>query len=258
MSRNCQIDGCSGKREKRGMCSKHYWRWRIKGDPLAEPTPPIASLAEAAQRYIAKCTWVGDCLVLRDNGKYGEVSWGPKVNRNRMTAHRAVFVTMCGPLDDDEVTRHRCDNPPCVNPAHLEAGSVAENSRDMYERNRRAGSRSGARGEANKSAVLTEELVVSMRREVRAGNSIRQVARNYGHEYSSVYRAVRGKSWGHVQEPAVGQVREGHPNPARTPDDVAQLAASLAADGLSLGQIGERLGINRVTAHRVIKRLEVA
>lgn len=38
--------------------------------------------------------------------------------------------------DPGPVLRHRCDNPPCINPAHLEPGTQADNVRDMAERGR--------------------------------------------------------------------------------------------------------------------------
>ncbi|WP_166535111.1 HNH endonuclease [Blastococcus xanthinilyticus] len=39
----CSIDGCTGARDRRGWCNKHYLRWRRNGDPRVSrrPSRPI-------------------------------------------------------------------------------------------------------------------------------------------------------------------------------------------------------------------------
>lgn len=51
-----------------------------------------------------------------------------------VNAHRVAFMLAYGYLPP--VVRHKCDNPPCCNPAHLEPGTIADNHRDMVERGR--------------------------------------------------------------------------------------------------------------------------
>ena len=51
-------------------------------------------------------------------------------------AHRASHVLFIGEIPDGYFVLHSCDNPPCVNPAHLRAGTPKENVQDMVERGR--------------------------------------------------------------------------------------------------------------------------
>lgn len=90
-------------------------------------------------------------------------------------AHRAAYCDAHGLALEDikgQLVRHKCDNPPCVNPDHLELGTHKDNARDCIERGRRAsGRRSGrkalpkelafdvyqdklAEGRDNKTAIL--------------------------------------------------------------------------------------------------------
>lgn len=55
---------------------------------------------------------------------------------------------------------HECDNPPCVNPAHLFTGTRTDNAADKVKKGRQK----GPRGEEHPKSRLTPELV----REIRA------------------------------------------------------------------------------------------
>ena len=92
------------------------------------------------------------------------------------------------------VVRHRCDNPPCVNPNHLVIGTQLDNIRDRIERGRE-GDRSG---EANGRAKLSSADVVEIRKKyVRGSKEFGQVAlaAEYGVRQAHISRILLGKNW---------------------------------------------------------------
>lgn len=56
----------------------------------------------------------------------------------REGAHRIAYRFEHGNIPKGMLVRHSCDNPICVNPAHLLMGTVQDNTNDMLERQRHA------------------------------------------------------------------------------------------------------------------------
>lgn len=56
--------------------------------------------------------------------------------RRPVRAHRASYALHYGAVPSGKLVRHTCDNPPCVNPAHLVLGTQADNLADMRARER--------------------------------------------------------------------------------------------------------------------------
>lgn len=152
------------------------------------PTPDMYDIA----RFFAKVavtpgledcwSWCG--YVFPETG-YGRFSIGNRY----VSAHRFCYAVFHGPVAEDHVVRHKCDNRRCVNPTHLETGTPQDNVRDRVLRGR------SARGSKNGRAKLTEEQALEI---LRSDDSHAAVARRYGVDPNIVAKIRRGRLWSHV------------------------------------------------------------
>lgn len=118
---------------------------------------------------------------------------GKGLGRNKLT-HRVSWEIHHGPIPEDMLVCHHCDNPPCVNPAHLFLGTPLDNSRDRDAKGRQR----YLRGETHQSAKMKEKQILEILDLLRSGRTQRSIARQYGINRMIVYDVAHGRRWKHI------------------------------------------------------------
>ena len=123
---------------------------------------------------------------------YGMIGSGGKFGRP-LPSHRVAWEAFWGPIPPNLSVLHRCDNPPCCNPAHLFLGTDADNVADMDRKGRR---RTVAHaGERHWKARLTEIDV----REIRSSSETHaKLSRHYGVAATAIANIRARRLWRHV------------------------------------------------------------
>lgn len=108
------------------------------------------------------------------------------VNKKKYIAYRLVYELYNGhEIQPDLVVRHRCDNPQCCNPAHLEIGTRAENEKDKYKRDR---------------SGYTHDMIKDMHRFFKLGMNYSKIADAINAKYATnvtrqgVTRVIKGET----------------------------------------------------------------
>jgi hypothetical protein len=151
-----------------------------------------------AEDVLNNYTVVGECWEWKsslDSRGYGRVWFDGKMQ----LAHRVVYRLVIGPIPEGEgyhgtCVCHKCDNPRCVNPAHLFLGSNADNMHDKKAKGR------ALKGESIGNSKLTADQVREIRRLRAEGLTQQAIANRFGVDRPQVSKIVNGKQWAHLQE----------------------------------------------------------
>lgn len=138
---------------------------------------------------------LGPCWVwtgARTKAGYGTINSGGK-SGVPLYAHRVSYELAKGLLPPNTDACHRCDNPPCVRPVHLFAGTRLDNAADAHSKGRLAV------GSAHGQAKVDAETVRAIRARYRTGGvSQATIAREYGVSQMTISKIVRRETWAHV------------------------------------------------------------
>lgn len=140
-------------------------------------------------------TWTGSC---DPRTGYGRI----RIGGLAYVASRISWLIATGASAGPLYACHRCDNPPCVNPRHLFAGTTADNMKDKVSKGRQSrGPKHAAairpmRGETHPRAKLTSVQVAEIRERYASGGvTHRSLAAEYGLNHANIGEIIRGRHW---------------------------------------------------------------
>ena len=138
------------------------------------------------ERFWSKVDKGGECWLWsasKNKDGYGQFRYEGTVQR----AHRFSWLLSGQTIPEGNVLRHKCRNTHCVNPEHLETGTIAENNADRI----RDGT--STRGTKSPTAKLTEDQVKQIR--ARATESRVELAKEFGVCHQLISNIILRKIW---------------------------------------------------------------
>jgi hypothetical protein len=176
------------KRIKAALKRRSGKSWSVTGD--------LPKYWDRFWSYVKICgdddcwLWQGTILGKPPSGGYGRL----KVGKLSLKAHRISYELVFGAIPDGLGVLHSCDNPPCVNPAHLFAGTNHQNVLDSVAKGRHfVGDPRPA--DRNGTSKLSWLDIDDIRIRAKAGENQRLIAASHRISQSSVSRIVNQVVW---------------------------------------------------------------
>ena len=124
---------------------------------------------------------------------YGNFWNGTKL----VSAHRFSYEIYVGNIPEGLFVCHTCDNPGCVNPAHLFLGTQQDNVQDMYNKNRQP----YLKGEKNPNCKITEDTAKAILKELNGKRKgYKKIAKKFKVSVGVVAKISIGKTWKHLNK----------------------------------------------------------
>jgi hypothetical protein len=143
----------------------------------------------------------GECwlwLGTKDQDGYGSFYQ----NYHNYRAHRVAYTLTFGSIPQGLMVLHQCNNPSCVNPAHLEVGTSRDNMLHCIRSGRHVWQthpECAQSGEKRSNAKLRVEQVLAIRDLYsQGGYSHRRLGEMFGVSHTVIQRIIAGKDWANI------------------------------------------------------------
>ena len=184
----CSVPECGRGYYAKNYCRLHWERARRHGSPIIVQVPRDMP---AAERLAHRSERQGDCVVFTgctNASGYGQIT----IANKQVAVHRVAYELAHGPIPEGLVIRHKCDNPPCIDPSHLELGTPQDNVMDKVARGRTL------KGSRNGSSKLVEAQVAEILEGLAMGVTHKVLAQRHGVATSTIGRISTREHWKHV------------------------------------------------------------
>lgn len=132
--------------------------------------------------------WTAGC-----SSGYGRIGCGTR--RRSRYAHVVSYEIHKGPVPKGLYVLHSCDNPPCCNPKHLNAGTPQQNMLDKIERGRG----NNVKGEKCPSAKLSEADIETIRNLYATGKiTHKKLGEEFSVSKTTIRKIVLGRKWAYL------------------------------------------------------------
>lgn len=171
---------------------------------------------------------------------YGRINY----ERKTFYAHRLAYELAYGPIPDGLHICHHCDNPSCINPKHLFAGTPADN---MHDRDRKGRGRGMAviaalRHEMSQEVAERDQRIVRLRDD---GLKLREISERLGVSMNMVAGALRRTGRSKV-------IIRNRQNVYVTEELATAVRVEYASGDMSMRQLSEKYGFSKATVWRIV------
>jgi hypothetical protein len=164
----------------------------MKGCQHGEAIVPTPSDRERFARFVERGPGCWHWTAAVQGKGYGSF-WSSR-SRRQVLAHRMAFAIAHGGVDGGTVVMHTCDNPSCVRPDHLRAGSQLDNMQDKMTKGRQRYSKLPAEccdcGKPLATRGRCRDCGIKRRAARRRFNPYRGLAQRVSHERLAQQRLI--------------------------------------------------------------------